>query len=162
MMKVLLLLICFFLFGNAQAQQNDLAAAWKNMSLSAGELRSNTVLQEQILDLAEPAVADSILKGRRQYHRVPIIGWFIRFAGFNWRRVLPVKQKFVGTAIREFSKADEEEYTEADVNTNLVPHLERYQALSYRAHLKQLTHPKGRRNRDTSKPPSCRARSGSI
>ena len=153
MMNVFMFLLCFVVFGNAQAQQTDRSEGWKNISLSAGELRSNTLLQEQILDLAEPAVADSILKGRRQYHRVPIVGWFIRFAGYNWRRVLPVKQKFVGTAIREFSKADKEEYTEADVNTNLVPHLQRYQEFSYQAYLKQLTHPKGRRKRNTSVAP---------
>src|SRR4051812_18135528 len=72
--------------------------AFKYLLLSNAEIAKNDTINEEILDLVEPMLLDSMIEKRKQHHKVFMVGWFIHaFGGYNWRAVNMHKQKFVGT-----------------------------------------------------------------
>ncbi|MBK8660197.1 MAG: hypothetical protein IPN22_15355 [Bacteroidetes bacterium] len=100
--------------------------AFTYLLLSNKALAANDTLNEQVLDLVEPALADSVIERKKQHHKLGPLGWFIHaFAGFNWRAVSMHKEKFVGTVYRH-SRSGEEEFTEYDINFDLRFHLKKY------------------------------------
>lgn len=100
--------------------------AFTYLLLSNAGIAANDTLNEQILDLVEPALADSVIERKKQHHKLGPLGWFIHaFAGFNWRAVSMHKEKFVGTVFRH-SRSGSEEFSEYDINFDLRFHLKKY------------------------------------
>jgi len=94
--------------------------------LNNHEIAANDTVNERIIDLVNPTMADSVIERRKQHHKLFVLGWFIHaFGGFNWRAVSMHKEKFVGTAVRN-SRSGAEEYTEYDINYDLNFHLKKY------------------------------------
>lgn len=94
---------------------------WSNQKIS-----SNDTINESIVDLVSPTVSDSIIKRKIQHHKLGPVGWFIStFAGYNWRAASLKKEKFVGTVTRH-SRSGEEQFTEYDINYDIIFHLKKY------------------------------------
>lgn len=99
---------------------------FKLLLLPNNEIAKNDTINERILDLAEPWLADSILPRRKEHHQLFFVGWLIHaFGGFNWRAVDMHKQKFVGT-VRNEGRSGGFEYTEWDIKYHLRFHLRKY------------------------------------
>lgn len=100
--------------------------AFTHLLQSNADIAGNDTLNEQLLDLVEPALADSVIERKKQHHKLGPLGWFIHaFAGFNWRAVSMKKEKFVGTVYRH-SRSGSEEFTEYDINFDLRFHTRKY------------------------------------
>ncbi len=105
---------------------NETANAFKYLLLTNETIAGNDTVNEGILDLVEPMVLDSVLKRKRQHHRLFLVGWSIHaFAGYNWRAVNMTKQKLVGT-VQRFGHSSKIDFTEYDVNFHLQFHLPKY------------------------------------
>ncbi len=100
--------------------------AFKYLLLSNSEISKNDTLNEEIIDLVEPMLLDSVIERRRQHHKVFMVGWFIHaFGGYNWRAVNMKKQKFVGT-VTHHGRSGKIEYSEYDINFDIGFHLKKY------------------------------------
>ena len=127
-MKRILLLILLAMYGlhTGFAQSNfsiktfnETDVAFKHLWLTNAAIAANDTVNEKILDLAEPMVLDSVLKRKKQHHRLFLVGWTIHaFAGYNWRAMDMTKQKLVGT-VQRFGHSSTIEFTEYDVNFHL-------------------------------------------
>jgi hypothetical protein len=86
----------------------------------------NDTINEAILDLVNPMVADSVLDRKKEHHQLFLVGWLIHaFGGYNWRAVSMHKEKFVGTVIHD-GRNGEVEFTEYDIKYHLNFHLKKY------------------------------------
>ena len=100
--------------------------AFRNLLLTNQQIEDNDTINEEIIDLVNPVVLDSVLDRKREHHQLFLVGWFIHaFGGYGWREVNMVKQKFVGTS-HDDGRSGEEEYTEYDVNFTIRFHLNKY------------------------------------
>ncbi len=100
--------------------------AFQNLLLSNAAIENNDTINEEILDLVNPMVLDSVLGRKKEHHQVFLVGWLIHaFGNFNWRAVSMTKEKFVGT-VRSDARNSEEEYTEYDIDYDLNFHLKKY------------------------------------
>ena len=105
---------------------NNTSRAFHNLLLSNSAIENNDTINEEILDLVNPVVTDSILGRKKEHHQLFLVGWLIHaFGDFNWRAVNMTKEKFVGT-VKSNSRSGEEEYTEYDINYDLNFHLKKY------------------------------------
>lgn len=94
--------------------------------LPNNSIANNDTINERVLDLVQPQLADSVIERRIQHHKLGPLGWFIStFAGFNWRAASMKKEKMVGTVYRH-ARSGEEEFTEYDINFDLRFHLKKY------------------------------------
>jgi hypothetical protein len=90
------------------------------------EISKNDTLNELLVDMVQPTLADSMIYRKKQHHKLGPIGFLIStFGNFNWRAFSMKKEKFVGTVVRT-SRSGEEQYTEYDVNFDLNFHLHKY------------------------------------
>lgn len=149
--KVFLIVLLFTAI-NSNAQINLLR--FSNEVISA-----NDTLNEKICDLVEPFLVDSALS-KKPHHRVFLVGWLIhKFGGYNWRNTHPYKTKLVGTVIRQ-TRSGESEYTEFDINHDLVFHLPKYLYQTFEMYDKQKTTKRQdirpSHHTDYSKPPFTR------
>jgi hypothetical protein len=93
---------------------------------SNDEISKNDTLNELLVDLVVPTLADSVIYRKKQHHKLGPVGWLIStFGNFNWRAFSMKKEKFVGTVVR-ISRSGEEQFTEYDVNFDLNFHLHKY------------------------------------
>jgi hypothetical protein len=77
---------------------NPTPRAFQYLLLSNAEIENNDTVNEEILDLVNPMVTDSILGRKKEHHQLFLVGWLIHaFGDFNWRAVSMTKEKFVGT-----------------------------------------------------------------
>lgn len=105
---------------------NTTPEAFSYLLLTNNEIAQNDTINEEIVDLVQPLLHDSIIERKKQHHKLGPLGWFIStFGGFNWRAVSMKKEKFVGTVYRH-SRSGEEEFTEYDINFDLRFHLKKY------------------------------------
>ncbi len=101
-------------------------ATFNYLLLNNGQIEDNDTINEEILDLVQPMVTDSVLGRKKEHHQLFLVGWFIHaFGDYNWRALSMVKEKFVGT-VRHHSRSGAEEYSEYDINYDLNFHLQRY------------------------------------
>ena len=99
---------------------------YQSLLLPNAELERNDTLNEEILDLVEPTVWDSVIHKKKQHHMLFLLGWSIStFANINWRPVQMNKTKFTGT-IRGNGRSGNEHYTEYDLNYDLYFHTRKY------------------------------------
>ena len=90
---------------------------------SNDEISKNDTLNESLVDLVVPTLADSVIYRKKQHHKLGPVGWLIStFGNFNWRAFSMKKEKFVGTVVR-ISRSGEQQFTEYDVNFDLNFHL---------------------------------------
>jgi len=100
--------------------------AFSYLLLANNAISVNDTINEKIIDLVIPSLADSIIERKKQHHKVGGLGWFIHaFGGLNWRAIATKKEKFVGTIVAQ-SRSGEEQFTEYDVNFDLNFHLPKY------------------------------------
>ena len=105
---------------------NPTDRVFKNLLLSNAEIAANDTMNEEVLDLVKPLVLDSILGRKKEHHQLFLVGWLIHaFGDYNWRAVSMVKEKYVGT-VRSNSRSSEEQFTEYDINFDLMFHLKKY------------------------------------
>lgn len=128
----LLLIIAAVLSGSAQvtypvSTYNQTPRVFKNLLLTNQQIEDNDTINEELVDLVEPMVLDSVLGTKKKpHHRLFLVGWLInKFGGYGWRPVMPVKQKFVGTS-REDSHDEYPHFTENDLNFTILLHLNKY------------------------------------
>jgi hypothetical protein len=120
--------------------------------LPAKELREKISVAEELTDLVQCFSVDSILKRRKQRHRV-IGSPVIDLLGWNWRAVQRNKQKVVGTVRKIGGVAEKPHFRELDVNYDLIPHTQKYIDIYYRGYQAQMKTRKAARQRDFSQPP---------
>jgi hypothetical protein len=126
LLTTILLQTCFAQTKISISSFNKTPTDFQLLLLSNKEIADNDTINERIVDLVNPVMADSVIERRKQHHKVFLVGWMIHaFGGFNWRAVSMKKEKFVGTAVRN-SRSSEEEYTEYDINYDLNFHLKKY------------------------------------
>jgi hypothetical protein len=113
------------------------AREWLMLTGRNSTIAANDTLNERMVDLVQVAVADSVVRKKRQHHRVFMVGWLIHaFGGYNWRALSMTKRKFVGTVHRN-SRSSEEHFTEYDINYDLYFLLPHYQRLNFAAYDRQ-------------------------
>ena len=103
------------------------------------QIRYDSILNEQIVDLVEPAERDSMLPSHTQHHRL-FIGWFLHVFGYKWVAIDMHRSKLVGTAKDDLYAPGEEDnrFTEHDININLLPHIPKYIDLMYNGIKQQI------------------------
>ena len=98
---VLITILAHLSFGQTSykiSTYNTTGRVFKNLLLSNEAVEANDTLNEEILDLVQPMVNDSVLGRKKEHHQLFLVGWLIHaFGDYNWRAVSMVKQKFVGT-----------------------------------------------------------------
>src|ERR1043165_839623 len=131
-----ILLVCFtaaILHQTSYAQQtfnissyNPTPESFKYLLLTNKKVSDNDTINENILDLVNPMLLDSVVEKRKQHHHVFLVGWLIHaFGGYNWRAVDMHKQKTVGT-VKHDGRSGEVEYTEYDIKFHLQFRLGKY------------------------------------
>ena len=154
---VLLIMLCSLPAAYAQtllpatfADKTD--ATILNYFLPAKELREKIIVAEELTDLVQCFSVDSILKKRKQRHRV-IGSPVIDLLGWNWRAINMKKIKVVGT-VRKISNVDEKpHFREHDVNYDLIPHTKKYIDIHWSAYQAQMKTRKAARQRDLTNIP---------
>jgi len=113
------------------------AREWLMLTGRNSAIAANDTLNERIVDLVQVAVADSVIRKKKQHHRVFLVGWLIHaFGGYNWRALSTTKRKFVGTVHRN-SRSSDEHFTEYDINYDIYFLLPHYQRLTFAAYDRQ-------------------------
>jgi hypothetical protein len=113
---------------------NRTGKEFKYLLLQNSQISANDTINEEILDLVEPQLTDSVVSRRKQHHRLFMVGWMIHaFGGYNWRTVDKHKQKFVGTS-KHAGRSGEIEYTEYDIKFHLQFHLNKYLHKNFEAY----------------------------
>ncbi len=140
----------FFLFTllltlNVSAQQSltvsrfePTSERWLLLTKDRKFISNNDSLNEELVDLVQVFVVDSVLPSKSQRHRVAAAGWVISILGYKWKALNMTKQKFVGTerdGIRVPGHGPR--FTEYDVNFNLIPHTRRYIDMLWPAYVQQ-------------------------
>ncbi len=115
-------------------------------------IRDDFVLNEKLLDMFHVWETDSILKKKRERHRV-FGAAIIPLFGFYWSPITKRKEKYVGTVKGEARVPGEERFTEYDVNFNMVPHLPRYIALAYVGHIEEKRRDRHKTEQKVNRPP---------
>ena len=126
---VLITILAHLSFGQTSykiSTYNTTGRVFKNLLLSNEAVEANDTLNEEILDLVQPMVNDSVLGRKKEHHQLFLVGWLIHaFGDYNCMADSMVKQKFVVT-VKNNSRSGEEEYTEYDINYDLNFHLQKY------------------------------------
>lgn len=117
-------------------------------------IRDDFLLNEKLLDLFHVWETDSILTKKRERHRV-FGAAIIPLFGFYWSPITKRKEKYIGTVRGEarVPGADDERFTEYDVNFNMIPHLPRYIALAYVGHIEEKRRNRKKNIEKVNKPP---------
>lgn len=156
---IALLLIAFWQLQIANSQTLLPATFIDNTNLTflsfylpAKELREKISVAEELTDLVQCFSVDSILKKRKQRHRV-IGSRIINILGWNWRSVNMKKIKVVGTVRKTGGVADKSHFKELDINYDLIPHTQKYIDIHWSAYEAQMKTKKAARQRDFTKPP---------
>ena len=127
-------LFSFFFFLNSFAQNQLTVSSFEPTSekwllLTKGRqfIADNDSLNEELVDLVKVFSVDSVLPNKSQRHRVAAAGWVISIFGYKWKAISMTKQKFVGTE-RDHIRVpgNPPQFTEYDVNFNLIPHTKKY------------------------------------
>ncbi|MCB9234825.1 MAG: hypothetical protein H6581_24440 [Bacteroidia bacterium] len=131
--------------------RNPVSPSWKAMLGPDEVIRDDKYLNEEILDLVECYVRDSVLERVAERHRV-FPGPVIRWVGLRWKAIQMEKTKWVGTSCTEIRIPDKPLFTEYDVNFNLVPHLPKYREMLWRGIETQLGYPRVKKE-ERDRPP---------
>jgi hypothetical protein len=95
-------------------------------------------LNEELVDLVKVFSVDSVLPSKSQRHRVAAAGWIISMFGYKWKALNMTKQKFVGTERDHIQvPGNSPQFTEYDVNFNLIPRIRKYIDLVWIGYEKQ-------------------------
>ncbi len=117
------------------------------------EIRNDSILNEQLLDLVRIKEADSVLTKRTQRHRSGF-GWLLAPFGIHWRAITMNRVKYVGTAKRDIGNPSKPEYTEYDINIDVMAHTPKYMALVWQGQQRQKeVNKKNLNGKDPNKPP---------
>lgn len=107
------------------AENNATPEKFSGFLLSNQQIAANDTLNELLLDLVNPIVSDSIVKRKKQHHKVGGFGIFAHLFGYNWRAFDLQKQKMCGTVVRA-PRSSEEQFSEYDINFDLIFHQRKY------------------------------------
>ncbi|MGE3825754.1 MAG: hypothetical protein AB7G44_16145, partial [Bacteroidia bacterium] len=127
-------------------------ATFLSFYLPAKELREKITITEELTDLVQCFSVDSILKKRKQRHRV-IGSRIINVLGWNWRSINMKKIKVVGTVRKTGGVAEESHFKELDINYDIIPHTQKYIDIHWSAYQAQMKIKKAARQRDFTQPP---------
>ena len=130
-------------------------SAYLELMQSVEDIRDDDVMNERILDLVDVYTVDSIYARKTERHQVAG-AQLARMVGVRWVTIRYTREKLVGTIHRQ-SISGKEQFTEYDVNFDLVPHLDEYIQLAYDGYQAQLAKRKGLKKAETKnkigKPP---------
>lgn len=116
---------------------NPTEKAFKNLLLNNASIADNDTIHEEITDLVQPYLANHKILRKREHHHVFLVGWMIHaFGGYGWRALNEEKQKFVGTVARH-SRSSREEFTEYDINFDIIFNLRKYLVKNFLAYDRQ-------------------------
>lgn len=162
LIMVLLLSVPYFVIGQSKMSRSvklpitNIAAidsAFLQLQTDNIEIRRDSILNEQLLDLVRIKVADSVLTKRTQRHHSGF-GWLLAPFGIKWRAITMNRIKYVGTSKTDIGNPDKPEYTEYDININVMAHTPKYMALVWQGQQKQKeVNKKNLRGQDPNKPP---------
>ena len=126
-------LFSLFLFLNVSAQQTitvnsfePTSEKWLLLTKDRTFISKNDSLNEELVDLVKVFSVDSILPSKSQRHRVAAAGWVISVFGYKWKALNLTKQKFVGTERDGVHPPGDPQFTEYDINFNLIPRIRKY------------------------------------
>lgn len=101
------------------------AQAWEWLAKPDADLRGQVVATEEVLDLVEASVADSVVDKRRQ-HLKGLGGWIAHHTVARyWQYYDSTKRKYIGTHSRPY-KIYDGVGMEKDINVFIMPHLPQY------------------------------------
>ena len=94
--------------------------------------KENTYQNHEVVDLVEAYTVDSIFTRKFERHRV-FGGGFIRLLGYRWKSVSQSREKIVGWVNRHYLHDIDKkaQFTEYDINYDLIPTLPHYIDLAY-------------------------------
>ncbi len=130
--------------------------ARKALLFPASAIRTDSVLNENLLNLVHPWMADSVVRKKTERHHVPLMGSFSRLFGFRWLRVYQTKQKFIGTTWKNLRIPEKDLFTEYDVIIDLAAHLPEHFEKHFRCRELQAKMNKRLKEQDINKPPFVR------
>jgi len=131
-MKILRLLIFVLLTLNLSAQDYKIESfehtdsAFLYLKEPSYQIANNDKKNELILDLVKATVVDSVVRRKRQHHKLGPLGSIISIFGYNWRAFSMHKEKIVGTLVRH-RRSSKIQFTEYDIIFDLNFHLPAYQ-----------------------------------
>jgi hypothetical protein len=111
---------------------------WLLLTKNRTFIADHDSLNEELVDLVKVFSVDSVLPSKSQRHRVAAAGWVISMFGYKWKALSMTKKKFVGTE-RDHIRVpgNPPQFTEYDVNFNLIPHTRKYINLVWIGYEKQ-------------------------
>jgi hypothetical protein len=117
--------LCMLGLGGWALRAQTMEEAWSLLQKPDAQLRSEVIATEQILDLVNASVLDSLI-GTDKQRLKGLGGWIIQHAAARyWTHYTDAKQKYIGTNSRPYhiynGVGDE-----VDVNVFIMPHLPRY------------------------------------
>lgn len=140
-------LIFFLLFPLSLFSQNTLHVENASEDLnkekallsSSEEIKMNKLLNHELVDLVDAYTIDSTFNRGWERHQV-IGGGFIRLLGYRWKAIDKSRQKMVGWVNRHYvHDVDKKaQFTEYDINYDLIPMLPKYIDLAYYAYQEQF------------------------
>ncbi|CAN5239366.1 hypothetical protein BH09BAC1_BH09BAC1_03560 [soil metagenome] len=134
-------------------QVSAIDPAFLKLSTDNITIRKDSILNEQLVDLVFIKVADSILQSRTARHRSGF-GWMLAPFGIKWKAITMKKTKYVGTAKTDIGNPDKPEYTEYDININVMAHTPKYMELVWLGQNKQKQiNKKKLHGKDPNQPP---------
>ena len=138
---ILLLLLPVFAFGQNKLSVSSFETTSENWLLLTKDrtfIADHDSLNEELVDLVKVFSVDSVLPSKTQRHRVAAAGWVISMFGYKWKALSMTKQKFVGTE-RDHIRVpgNPPQFTEYDVNFNLIPRIRKYIDLVWIGYEKQ-------------------------
>ncbi len=106
------------------------------------------------VDLVDVYTTDSTFTRKFERHRV-IGGGFIRLLGYRWKSIDQTRKKFVGWVNKHYlhSEEDKAQFTEYDINYDLIPALDKYMDLAYNAYQEQLSMKKAKKKKQATAEP---------
>ncbi len=128
-------------------------AGFSKLLSSEEQIREDHVMNEELLDLVNVVLADSVVKRKTERHQF-FSAAIIRPLGFRWERIRNTKQKFIGTAIRHLRvPGPKPRVTEFDVNWDLAAHLKKYIDITHEGYQRQIEINRKMKGKDITKAP---------
>ncbi|MBI1287184.1 MAG: hypothetical protein GC178_06350 [Flavobacteriales bacterium] len=131
-----------------------LSEQWLLLTKDRKFISDHDSLNEEMVDLVNAFVVDSVLPSKSQRHRVAAAGWVISIFGYKWKALSMTKLKFVGTE-RDGIRVPSEPplFTEYDVNFNLIPHTRRYIDVLWPGYVQKCERNRFKRIKNLEEPP---------
>lgn len=118
------------------------------------EVKSNPKENHELVDMVEAYTVDSVFQRKFERHRV-IGGGMIRLLGYRWLAVNKSRQKLVGWVNKTYLHGIDKkaQFTEYDINYDLIPLLPEYKQLAYDTYQRQFEMKKSKKKKQEGMAP---------